>query len=1131
MSRQHLGILLLITALSALPLGAQNVGEITGTVADSTNAVIAGATVIVTSSATNQVRRVATNDAGAYSVPFLMPGLYDVRAETSGFKAGARKGVELQVGAIARIDFALEVGEMTQQVEVSGGAPLMATETVALGTVIENKRVIELPLNGRNYLQLVTLSPNVTTEGGGGGGSGLQGGARSQVSLSIAGQRLEFNRYTLDGIENTDPNFNSYIIQPSVDAIQEFKVQTGVYSAEFGRGASQINVTTKSGTNQYHGALFEFLRNSALDARQWLQSTGAKNPFRRNQYGFTLGGPIQIPKVFNGKDRLFFMSNFEQLRDRTTSQLSASVATAAMRTGDFSNAGKNIFDPLSRVFNSAGIATSAMQFPGNVIPQSRLNSASLKLVSYYPVPTAPGQKVVAGNFLRNASLPSDSDQFNQRVDWIENSKSNWFGRFGWGHDFQQNSATVATDASHVETVVRQGMLSNTRILSASTVNQARFGFNQFNNDLAGYFANGQNVGGALGIVGLFTNDPLAYGLPAIGLGGGVVGFGGVTPWITRNTTFQFMDDVSIVRGRHSIKIGGEVRRDRFNQFGNQKVPGEFLFDGQSTFDPANRGATGFVFADFMLGSPSSSARVMSMANAMFRSSSYYAYIQDDWRITPKLTVNLGVRYENSRPWYDKYSALVNIQLFDPGVGPQGLLPASQTKTPILTRPGATDFYQGVPFRFSDGQLYQAGNQMGRAGVNPDNNNFAPRLGFAYSPTKSWTIRAGAGIFYLRDIGNAVFDISRNLAGRDLFIPNLETRNTTLTDPFAQERASAQCTGWTGPCLVAPQILGNTQAGRTPYATQWLLNIQRQLTESLVLEVGYQGNQGHKLGRFRFYNQPVLKTGPTDTRTVAQRQPWPAFGRIELQNDSTVSSNYHAVSSKVTQRFSKGLTYLFGFTWSKAIDTGSAIRNNSGDVLMPINSYDFTKERGLSQFHVGRRLVASFLYELPFGPGKPLANQRVIGKIVGGWQLGGIFTLADGAPLTVAQLGDTAALNTLGNRPDATGISAFPTNGQTAQMFWNIAAINATSPDLNWRTGNMGRNTLLKPGTRQADLSLARNIKIYEGHTLNIRFEAFNSANHPNWNAPSSDARSPSTFGVITTARTMRQLQFALKYVF
>ena len=1112
------------SVLVTLTLHAQNFAEITGTVSDSSGAILTSATIVAVSATTNQNRRATTNDTGNYSLPFLAPGIYDVRVENAGFKASTRKGVDLQIGAVARIDFKLEVGEVTQQIEVTGGAPLLTTETTALGTVIENRRIVELPLNGRNYLQLVTLSPNVTTEGGAGGGGGLQGGTRAQTSLSIAGQRLEFNRYTLDGVENTDPNFNSYIIQPSVDALQEFKVQTGIYSAEFGVGASQINVTTKAGGNQFHGALFEFVRNSSLDAREWLQSQGNKNPFRRNQYGFTVGGPVVIPKLFHGKDKLFFMSNFEQLRDRTTTLVNASNAPVAMRNGDFSDQ-RPIFDPLSRTYNAAGIATTAVAFPGNVLPRTRLNSVSQRLMEFYPEPTGPA---IARNFFRNAQAPTDTSQFNQRIDWIDSAKSSWFGRFSWGDEVQIPSATFLTDSLQVGTRVRQAMVSNTRIMSTAMVNEARLSFNQFNNDLASYFANKRDVQADLKIPGLFSPSPLAFGVPQVTLGGGLNSFGGVTPWITRNSTFQFTDNLSIVRGRHSLKIGGEVRRDRYNQYGNQKVTGEFGFDGLSTFDPARRSTTGYIFADYMLGSTNLAARVTAMANGMLRRGAYYGFFQDDWKVTPKLTLNAGIRYENSRVWHDKYRGIMNVQLTDLGVGPNGLLP--NTKVPMLTRPGNGDFYQGLNFHFADGQLTQSGDQfMGRGLVNNDNNNFAPRVGLSYSPTARWTVRAGGGIFYVQDIGNPTFDMSRNLAGRDLYIPSIETRTASMSDPWAEERASASCTGWSGACLVAPQYLAVVQNNRTPYVIQWLFNIQREIAPNLVLETGYQGSQGHKLLRFVFYNQPIVKSGPTDTRTVAQRQPWPAYGRA-MDETGADNANYHAASAKLTQRFSRGLTFLTAFTWSKSIDSGSAARTNAGDNLQPVNSYDLRAERGLSQFNVGRRFVASAMYELPFGAGKPFANQGVAARIAGGWQVGGIFTFADGAPTSVSMIADTAALNANGNRPDATGISPFPAN-PTPQKFWDVAAFSVNSPDLNWRPGTVSRETLRRPGTRLADLSLARNIKLHETHSLSVRFEAFNSTNHPNWNTPSTDPRSAAVFGVITSARPMRQLQFGLKYLF
>ena len=1116
--------MLVLAVIAGLALNAQNSGEITGTVTDSTGAIVGGAVITVVNTGTNQVRTAETNNSGTYSLPYLVPGLYDVKASNPGFKIETRKGVDLQVGAVARIDFKLEVGDISQQVEVTGGAPQLATDSVALGSVIETKQIVELPLNGRDYLSLVTLSPNVVAEAAATGGGGLQGGVRSRTALSIAGQRLEFNHYTLDGVENTDPNFNSYIIHPSVDALQEFKVQTGIYSAEFGKGASQINVTTLSGTNAFHLAAFEFLRNSFFDAKEWEQ-VGAKNPFRRNDYGFTLSGPVWIPKLFNGKDRLFFMSNFEELRDRLTTQVTASVATQAMRNGDFSAAGiPTIYDPLTRY--SAG---GAVPFPGNKIPGSRFSPAALTLLNYYPLPTTPGDNLVK-NFVRQALSPTDSDQFNQRLDWIESTKSSWFGRYSWGNDLSIPASTFLTDSAQTVTTVRQMLISNTRILSPSTVNEARFAWNQFNNDLDGYFAGKTNVQATLGVTGLFAPSPLAYGVPNVALGGGVSSFGGVTPWITRNDTFQLLDNFSIIRGKHSIKIGGEIRRDRYNQYGNQKATGEFDFDGQSTNNPAAPNATGFIFADYMLGFPSQAYRVVAMADGMLRRNSYAAYVQDDWKITPRLTFNLGVRYENSRPWHDKYRGLINAQVFTLGTGPNGSSLIPNAQSPILTRPGSGDFYDGLNFRYAVGQPVQAGDQyMGRSLVNPDNGNIGPRIGLAYSPTDRWSFRAGFGIFYVQDIGNSVFDMSRNLAGRDGNIIAPNDRTQMLTSPWAAEAANAKCPGWTGTCLAAPQILANYQGNRTPYVEQYMFNIQRELTRNLVFEAGYLGNQGHHLDRFDIFNQAILKSGPADTSSIAQRRPFPSFGPIQ-EVAAVANSVYNALDGKLTQRFNKGLTYTISFTWSKAIDNGSAVRNNSGDTLWPTNSYNLRAERGLSQFDLPRRFVASSLYDIPVGEGKRFLSQGILGKVVGGWEVGGIVTIADGTPVNVAQVGDTAALGTLGNQPDATGISPIPAN-RSAQQFWNIASINVTSPALSYRPGNMGRNTLFSPGTQLLNASLMRNIRLHESHVLNFRFEAFNALNHPNWNTPSSDARNAATFGVITSAKPMRQMQLALKYVF
>jgi hypothetical protein len=457
----RVGVLLAALSLLVLPAAySQTFGEITGTVTDPTGARVQGAVISVRNTATNQVREITTNEAGNWTVPFLVPGTYDIAVNAPGFKRAAQAGLVLQVGDTARANFALEVGAVSETVEVTSAAPLLATENTAVGTVIENKRIVELPINGRNYLNLVKLSSNVTAEmSAGGQANDRQGGERANQSISIAGQRQQFNRFTLDGVENTDVNFNTFVVRPSIDALQEFKVQTGIYSAEFGRATSQINATTRGGGNQWHGAVFEFLRNDLLDAKEW-RNDGEKNPFRRNQFGFTLLGPVVIPKILNGRDRLFFMANYEGLRDTKTLLGTANVATARMRNGDFSADSRGIWDPLTRVYSN-GRAVSATPFPSDTIPRHRIHPTSLQLLEFYPDPTVPGDNPNR-NYIRNRKRPNNSDQFTTRIDFNESSSSNWFGRFSWGDEFLRRIAAFEAQEGRTSTKVYQTMLSNTR---------------------------------------------------------------------------------------------------------------------------------------------------------------------------------------------------------------------------------------------------------------------------------------------------------------------------------------------------------------------------------------------------------------------------------------------------------------------------------------------------------------------------------------------------------------------------------------------------------------------------------------------------------------------------------------------
>lgn len=1123
-------VLATVALLAAAVSSAQTFGEITGTVSDATGASVVGADVTVTNVATNQSRQARTNEAGLYTVPFLIPGTYDVEVKMEGFRTATRKGLVLEVGDVARVDVSLEVGAVTESVEVVAGAELLQTESTAVGTVIENKRIVDLPLNGRNYLQLVRLTPHVSAEmASGGQADGRQGGERANQSISVAGQRLEFNHFTLDGVENTDVNFNTFVIRPSVDALQEFKVQSGVYSAEFGRATAQINVTTRPGSNDFHGALFEFHRNDDLDAKEW-RKTGEKNPFVRNQYGFTLGGPVLIPKIFNGKNRLFFMANYEGTRDRKSTERRASVAIPEMRQGDLSTGGRNIFDPESRVFNENGRAISAMPFTGNIIPKSRIHPISVKLLEFYPEPTRPGPDPFE-NFIEDRGRPINQDQFTTRIDVQESSNSNWFGRFSWGDELQGLTAAFADQEGKVTTKTYQAMLSNSRTFSPTVVNELRLGYTQFQNDALRHFAYVRDVTAELGIVGLNSPVEAAWGTPTVSLQGvGLSSWGEDSegPYVNRNHTYQALDNMSVIRGTHTIKFGGEFRREQFNQIGNQMPRGRFYFQSKATFDPANRAVTGHAFGDYLLGHVRQAERALGIANTLFRRSVLSFYVEDTWRITPKLTLNAGLRYEWTPPFHDKYRGIMNVQLFDPGVGPNGLLEG--TRVPVFVRPGEGDFYEGMRYHFHDAIPTATGDEiLGRALVYNDNNDFAPRIGLAYTPTSKWSIRTGVGLFYVQDTGNPRFDMGRNLGGRGRYESNEEKPNSLLDDPWAFQRATFPCAGWGGDCLGPPYVLANNTARRTPYIMQWMFNIQREMPFDTLLEASYQGNVGHKLERLRAYNEAIYRTGPEDTRRIEQRQPWPAYGRIQ-QVDGSVNSNYNALSVSARKRFSAGLTYLAAFTWGKAIDDGSGIRVRGGDSLFPPNSYALWNERGLSQFHQGRRFVSSVLYEIPIGAGKASDLGPIGNAVFGGWQVGSILTFGDGTPQEIGFIGDFANTGVDGTRPDATGISPIPTN-RSAQKFWEINAFSRTDPTLPYRDPTAGRNVLIRPGVVAWDFSLAKDFPIKESHRLQFRFEAFNFPNHPNWNAPSADIRNPATFGVITSARTMRELQFALKYVF
>ncbi len=551
-------ILLSFLALGLLHAQAPT-GQITGTLTDPSGAVIVAAAVTATNAATNVRRETATNEDGIFTLAALPPGIYNLQVEAKGFPKQVRGGLELQVGQVAKIDFALQIGNVSETVQVTGAAPILQSETTELGTVIENKRIVDLPLNGRNYLQLASLAPGATTYGPASSqGQQRMGGARNAFALNVAGQRVHYNHYTLDGVENTDPNFNTYLMLPSIDALQEFKVESGLFQAEYGRGIAQINVSTKSGTNAFHGAAFEFLRNSALDAKNYFDRGNQPiPPFKRNQFGATLGGPIV-------KDRLFFLFSYEGLRERKALTSTGNVPNAMQRGGDLSNLSTPIVDPLTRVIVNNQVVSST-PFPGNRVPANRISPLSVRILNeFYPLPNNAG----ANNFINNEGRRSDSDQYHGRIDFNESANSNWFFRYSQVSDPQYLPSFAPLTGNNVQIDAKQPVLANTRLFGANKVNEVRFAVNRFISQNIQTRANATNVVGSLAIPGLDTSIPLFWGIPVFQISGfSNLGDCNDCPFVNWNTTFQLKDDFSWTAGKHQVKFGGEFRRLRYNQIG------------------------------------------------------------------------------------------------------------------------------------------------------------------------------------------------------------------------------------------------------------------------------------------------------------------------------------------------------------------------------------------------------------------------------------------------------------------------------------------------------------------------------------------------------------------------------------
>jgi Carboxypeptidase regulatory-like domain/TonB dependent receptor len=1091
-------------------------GEISGVVSDPSGAPMPGVTITLTNQSTNAVRELQTNESGLYVLPAIQPGVYTLKATLSGFRTLERRDITVQVGSASRIPLTLEVGQLTEVVEITGGAPLLQASNSAVGTVIENRAIVELPLNGRNYLQLASLIPGATTNGPSSSqGKQRMGGQRNSFALNVAGQRIHYNHYSLDGIENTDLNFNSYMLLPSVDALQEFNVVAGLFDAEYGRAIAQINASTKAGTNQLHGTVFEFARHSSLDAKNYFDRDDRPiPPFKRNQYGATVGGPVVIPKLLDGRDRLFFMFNWEGLRETKSLTATPSVPLTAWRTGDFSglrDASGNlipIYDPATRVFDAAGnVIQAPTAFPGNRIPANRIDPVSRQLLDYWPLPL---EERTGANFVNDEARRIDADQYTYRLDFTQSANANWFLRHSISHELGYDPFPIPDMGSNTDTDVQQLALGFTRVLGSNKLNDLRFGFGKLKNGHISPRATVDNVVGRLGI-NLPNDNPLYWGVPNIG----VTGLSGIgeesdAPFINDDTTLQVVDNFTWTLGKHSFKFGGELRHVGYDQIGGVVTRGRWAFDGRYTQNPllpaAQRG--GAAFADFLLGHFNRSEGQVGAPIANFRSNYFALYAQDSWRVSQNLTVNYGLRWEYDQPFADENDAIVNID-FD----------WANTREPVFVRTGTGDPYEGDPeFQLAPDVQYVRDGRFGRGAYRSDYNDVAPRLGLAWMVTPKTVVRAGSGIYYVRDIGNAVFDTVRNAPftirrdePAETFRPNL-----SFEQPFARTGAPTF-------------ILANQYDEPSSYVSQWSVGVQRELTGSMSLDVTYFGSAGVHLRRLMSYNNPE----PSQLANSNLARPFPKFGSIQVMS-APGHSSYHALYVKVQRRFSQGLSFLSSFSYGKSIDDGSGVRTTDGDSLTPSNNYDLGLETGLSAFDFRRRWTTSWLWDLPVGKDRRWLNQGgVLDWIAGGWQIGGIVTLQDGFPLTVLCGGGTIQNGGGVCYPDPTGEEWELSGDERTRTRWfnTNAFVDRNPAGGPFRYGTVGRNSLTGPGIISVDASANKRFPISGGTYAELRIEVFNVGNHPIWSQPGNTLRTP-TFGQITSTRMdSRQVQIGMKLVF
>jgi len=1153
-------------------------GTIIGTVTDNSGASVANADVEVTNIATNVAKHTETTSSGDFTVPYLAPGTYRVTVQSQGFQKSVVDNISLVVGQEARANVTLKAGAVSEIVTVEASAVQLDTDSSSVSQLISQKQVDQLPLNGRNFVSLLFIGAGAVQT------NGEQGQMRQGEgnAISINGSRPTSNNYTLDGLINTDTALNTPAVILSQDAIQEFKVQSSTYSAEYGFSANQVNIVSKSGTNQLHGTAWDFLRNDALDAKAPFQSQAAIPKLRQNQFGFVVGGPVYIPKVYDGRNRTFFLANYEGWRiTHGLSEATHNAPDPSQLTGDFSASGLTpITDgciPSATHFCLPIDPTTGQPFPENIIPSDRFSRlANVALgANLFPAPNCQSP-ACSNNYVLSTNLKNTTNQQTYKLDQQLGRFGSVFFRYTTATYDNQNingSVTVPFGVGEFHEKSESWMISHTINLGAKFINNFRFGRLEPIAIQGGNPAPQSDVD-ALGLTGTFQNLPnyarLYPGITFQGINGTSFGSQGNDTTTSDIPTWEFGDSLAMIRGKHTVTVGFDYRRWLQKRNLSADFLGSFTFNNDTILkntanceNPNSWCGTGNSIADFLLGyynnastfqpGPFSPAGTAGNLN-QYRFSYFAPFVQDDWKVNNRLTLNLGLRWDYRGVPYEVSN---NKMFWFDLANPDGGLCFADKNLQTATVPDL-----GGPIAPEGNGFYRYCGRHNPA--DGSKKSFAPRIGFAYRLTDKTVVRGGYGIFFdsaetreIDDSGDIYPFVVRASPTPVADTPSCGTAdNPPCTPKLTDQMFPAVPLHQVSPALDGGQFFAViiSERPRNPYVQQWSLSVQRELARNTTLEANYVGNKGtHLLNRFNI-GQGLPPVDPTACDPSTGGDPTsgdcPASVRRPFTNitsplgflDSEWNgySNYHAANLKLERR-SSSLALVAVYTYSKSMDDKSAAAGVGGTNAFAghMDEHNTRLDYGRSDFDVPHRFVLSAVYQLPFGRGKKYGNSmnRAADLALGGWQLTTITTFQKGFPFSVLANDSFGLLTTFTQRANLVS-GCNPNGSKSISQWFNTACF--TQP-LAGQFGNSGRNIIRGPGINNWDVGVGKDFKFTERVAFQFRVESFNFFNHSQYGfdpftsttigAPVSNNPNNGDFGRVTAAHPGRIVQFGGKIVF